>query len=298
MSVLIPTVRAENSEIWISFNPDLEDDYIYQDFVVSPPTDSMVIKVNWNDNPWFPDVLKQEMEDLKTKDFSAYENVWEGKCKAAVDGAIFATELRIAGEEHRITTVKPVAGVPVNTYWDLGMSDHTAIWFIQTVGMEYRVIAYYQASGQKLPHYIEKLIEYGYNYGDHFLPHDATHDQIAAQSTIKQQMLTAIKNNPKLGSSVQIVPRVAKKALGIEAARNIFGQCVFDKEKTKDGMQCLRHYAYDKDPETNRTSKEPKHDDWSHGADAFLQFAQHYKKPLVKPKQTSFMRGSGSWLAG
>lgn len=295
MSVLIPTVRADSSEIWISFNPDLEDDYIYQDFVVSPPTDSMVIKVNWYDNPWFPDVLKQEMEDLKVKDFSAYENVWEGKCKAAVDGAIFANELRIAGEEHRITTVKPVAGVPVNTYWDLGMSDHTAIWFIQTVGMEYRVIAYYQASGQKMPHYIEKLLEYGYNYGDHFLPHDATHDQIAAQSTIKQQMLTAIRNNPKLGSSVQIVPRVAKKALGIEAARNIFGQCVFDKEKTKDGMQCLRHYAYDKDPETNRTSKEPKHDDWSHGADAFLQFAQHYKKPLVKQKTQSYTQPTSFW---
>lgn len=281
MSVLIPTIRAPKSEIWLSFNPDLEDDPIYQDFVVTPPDNSIVVKIGWQDNPWFPEVLRQEMLGLKKRDYQQYLNVWEGQCKQAVDGAIFANELRLAAEQQRITRVPIAAGIPIQTFWDLGQSDNTAIWFIQIVGMEYRIIDYYQNSGFKMPHYIEVLAERGYKYDEHCLPHDAEHDQLAAQSTIKQQLLTAIQSNPALGKTVRIVPRIPKKALGIDAARSIFGQCLFDREKTQDGMQCLRHYAYAKDPETGRVSKQPKHDMWSHGSDAFLCFAQHFKRNAV-----------------
>lgn len=286
MKVLIPTVREDNSEIWLSFNPELEDDDIYQDFVLDPPSNAIVVKIGWQDNPWFPDVLRLEKDDLKRKNEAEYLNVWEGHCKQSVDGAIFANELRIAAEEHRITRVSPQAGVPVNTFWDLGQSDNTAIWFVQIVGMEYRIVDYYQASGHKMPHYIEELTKRPYLYGEHCLPHDADYEQQAASSSIKQQLLKAVQNNEALGKSVRVVPRIAKKALGIDAARTIFGQCLFDKEKTADGLQCLRHYAYANDPETGRVSKEPKHDIWSHGSDAFLCFAQHFKKPVIRPKQT------------
>lgn len=286
MKVLIPTVRENGSEIWLSFNPELEDDDVYQNFVVAPPTDSIVIKIGWQDNPWFPDVLRQEKDDLKRRNEAEYLNVWEGQCKEAVDGAIFANEIRKASEEHRITRVPTQAGIPVHTFWDLGQSDNTAIWFVQIVGMEYRLIDYYQSSGVKMAHYIEVLAERGYKYGEHCLPHDAEHEQLAARSTIKQQLTQAVQNNPSLGQSVRIVPRIAKKALGIDAARMIFAQCLFNKEKTADGLQCLRHYAYAKDAETGKTSKEPKHNDWSHGSDAFLCFAQHFKKPVIRPKQT------------
>lgn len=286
MKVLIPTVRELGSEIWLSFNPELEDDDVYQNFVADPPPDSTVIKIGWQDNPWFPDVLKLEKDHLRKKDYQEYLHVWEGQCKQAVEGAIFANELRKAAEEHRITKVPLQAGVPVQTFWDLGQSDNTAIWFVQIVGMEFRVVDYYQASGHKMPHYIEVLAERGYNYDEHCLPHDADHEQLAAQSTIKQQLLTVIESNQRLGKTVRIVPRIAKKALGIDASRSIFDQCVFDKEKCVDGLQCLRHYAFANDSETGRVSKEPKHDIWSHGADAFLCFAQHYKRPQsakIKP---------------
>ena len=285
MKVLIPTVRENGSEIWLSFNPELEDDDVYQDFVIDPPSDSIVVKIGWQDNPWFPEVLCKEKDELRKKNYPEYEHVWEGKPKQAVEGAIFANELRKAAEEQRLTKVPIVAGVPVQTFWDLGQSDNTAIWFVQIIGMEYRVIDYYQASGHKMPHYIEILAEKAYKYEEHCLPHDAEHDQLAAKSTIKQQLLQAVQANPKLGSTVRIVPRIAKKALGIDAARSIFEQCVFDKEKTADGLQCLRHYCYARDEETGRISKEPKHDIWSHGADAFLCFAQHFKKPAsgIKP---------------
>lgn len=285
MKVLIPTVREDNSEIWLSFNPELEDDDVYQNFVLDPPSNAIVVKIGWQDNPWFPEVLRNEKDELKRKNPVEYEHVWEGHCKQAVDGAIFANELRIAAEEHRITCVKPQAGVPVNTFWDLGESDNTAIWFIQIVGLEYRIIDYYQNNGQKMPHYIEKLADRKYLYGEHVLPHDADYEQQAAASSIKQQLLKAVQNNPALGKSVRVVPRITRKTLGIDAARSIFGQCLFDKQKTTDGLQCLRRYAFAKNIDDGKTSKEPKHDDWSHGADAFLCFAQHFKRQVIRPQQ-------------
>lgn len=281
IKILARTVREPESEIWLSFNPDLEDDPIYQEFVVDPPADSIVVKVNYYDNPFFPDVLRKDMEDDKRRSQAEYEHVWLGKCKQAVDGSIFAEELRKASEEHRITKVPVQPGVPVQTFWDLGQSDNTAIWFVQIVGLEFRLVDYYQASGHKMAHYIETLADRKYTYDEHCLPHDAEHEQLAAKDTIKQQLLNALRDNPALGKTVRIVPRIPKKALAIDAARLIFGQCLFDKEKTADGLQCLRHSAFAKDPETGRISKEPKHDIWSHGADAFMGFAQHYKRPTT-----------------
>lgn len=286
IKTLALTVRAPNSEVWLSFNPDLEDDTVYQEYVVSPPDDSIVVKINYDDNPFFPDVLRKEMESDKRRNYEKYLNVWEGQCKKSVDGAIFADEIAKASEEQRLTRVPVQAGIPIHTFWDLGQSDYTAIWFVQIVGMEFRLVDYYQASGVKMSHYIEVLAERGYKYGEHCLPHDAEHEQLAAQSTIKQQLTNALRDNPKLGDLVRVVPRIPKKALGIDAARSIFGQCVFDKDKTKDGLQCLRHYAYANDPDTGKVSKEPKHDIWSHGSDAFLCFAQHFKRSSNKQVKT------------
>lgn len=282
-NVLIPTIRKESSEIWISFNPDLEDDPTYQRFIIHPPEESVVIKVNYDGNPWFPDVLDMERRELKNRAPVAYEHVWLGKCKQAIEGAIFAREINQAQEEQRITRVPVQSGIPVQTFWDLGHSDNTAIWFCQLVGMEYRLIDYYQASAHKMPHYIEVLAKRGYMYGNHHLPHDADYDQLAASSTIRQQMQDAIRDNSALGKTVIVVPRIPKKALAIDAARNIFERCVFDSVKTADGLHCLRRYRYAINQDTGKISKEPQHDQWSHGADAFMQLAQH-AKPAGKKK--------------
>lgn len=291
-NVLIPTIRKEGSEIWVSYNPDLEDDPTHQRFVMNKPGNSRSVKMTWRDNPWFPEVLKQEMEDLKARDYKAYLNVWEGECRQAVEGAIFADELQKAAEENRITRVAPEGGRPVMTFWDLGESDYTAIWFVQIVGMEYRLIDYYQANGRKMGHYIDELAKRGYLYGYHYLPHDATHEQLAAQSTIESQLKTAIKDNPRLGEGVKVIPRIPKKGLAIDAARGIFDRCVFDKEKTADGLQCLRHFRYATDPETGKIGKEPMHDIWSHGADAFLAVGQH-AKPTAPDKP---IRPNTAWV--
>ena len=155
--VLIPTIRKENSEIWASFNPELESDDTYVRFVLHPPKNAIVQKISWRDNPWFPQTLKQEMLDLKARDRDAYLHVWEGECRKSLEGAVYADELRDCAEEGRVTHVPHHASSAVNLYWDLGRSDSTAIIFEQYVGMQRRIIDFYENRLKSLDHYIHVL---------------------------------------------------------------------------------------------------------------------------------------------
>jgi hypothetical protein len=91
--VLIPTIRRPGSEIWVTFNPDLAEDDVWQRFVVWPLPGSLVQRVNWSGNPWFPAELRAEKEHLKARDLEAYENVWEGRCRSHVTGALWSKEI-------------------------------------------------------------------------------------------------------------------------------------------------------------------------------------------------------------
>ena len=163
-NVLIPTIRKELSEIWITFNPELEQDETYQRFVVNPPEHAVVQRINWNDNPWFPETLRLEKDALKNRDPAAYNNVWEGLCRLTVDGAIFANEMNMAELQGRITTVPYDATKPVHAVFDLGWADHTAIWFVQFIGMETRLIRYLQDTQKTISHYLQELQKLGYVY--------------------------------------------------------------------------------------------------------------------------------------
>lgn len=288
--ILIPTIRKDGSEIWVSFNPELETDETYKRFVKTPPPGAVVKKITWRDNPWFPEVLRKEMEHLKATDYDSYLTVWEGHCRQTLDGAIYANEIRNATSENRITKVPWEPKKPVHTFWDLGKSDNTAIWFAQVVGFEFRVIDYYQSRGQNLTHYVKTLREKPYAYGDMWLPHDAKHDLLASELTIEQQMQAH-------GFKVHIAPQNSV-ATGIEAARSVFPKCWFDAEKTADGLQCLRHYRYEQKPDGMSYTKAPKHDWSSHGADAFRYLAVSLTEPQApaKPPPVPTFRGANSWM--
>lgn len=274
---LIPTIRKDNSEIWVSFNPELEEDDTYQRFVIHPPTNSTVIDISWADNPWFPEILKQEMEDLKLRNYDAYLNVWEGKCKQMLEGAIYAEEMRQAMLEKRITKIPLVPNKPVNTYWDLGHADFTAIWFVQSIGHEFRLIDYYQNQFKKIPHYLQVLQEKPYIYKSHILPHDARYETLNAERTTERQIKDAYPN-----ASVTVLPNLGIKD-GIDAARSIFNQCWFDEDKCSDGLQALRRYAYERDT-NGKWGRNPAHNEYSHGADAFRYMAISIKgEPKEKP---------------
>ena len=81
-NILIPTIRKAGSEIWADFNPDQEDDYVYDRFVLHSDPDAIVIEVNWRDNPWFPQILETERLKLKAINDDLYQHVWEGKCRS------------------------------------------------------------------------------------------------------------------------------------------------------------------------------------------------------------------------
>lgn len=262
---LIPTIRKDGSEIWISFNPELETDETYRRFVVNPPAGAIVRRVNWSDNPWFPQVLRAEMEDLKARDYDAYQNIWEGHCRQTLDGAIYAREIREATAAGRICRVPYDRAKAVQTFWDLGRADMTSIWFVQQVGFEYRLIDFYQNRGHDLSHYLRELQARPYVYGTDWLPHDAQAALLGAPRTIEQQMLDA-------GRRVQIVPRLSV-ADGINAARTLFPNCWFDSDKCADGLNALRRYRYGINPQTGQWTAEPLHDDASHAADALRYFA-------------------------
>lgn len=286
---LIPTIRKEHSEIWVTFNPELESDETYQRFVVNPPPDARVVMMTWRDNPWFPRVLRQEKATLQARDPDAYLTVWEGKCRVALAGAIYANEIRDATAAGRIMRVPYDPAHKVKTYWDLGRADMTAIWFVQSIGFEHRMIDYYENTGHSLEHYLKELQGRQYVYGEDFLPHDADSKQLVADKTIRQQAAA-------IGRSVRIVPEIGV-ANGINAARTVFNRCWFDEGKTADGLQALRHYQYKVDPNTGQRGKEPLHNWASHGADAFRYFAVASTEPeRVKKERVKQFRRAG-WQA-
>jgi len=284
--LLIPTIRKEGSEIWVSFNPELDTDETFRRFVVNPPPGAMVVKINWIDNPWFPEVLRVEKDHLKASDEDAYLTVWEGHCKAVVEGAIYANEIKRATQDNRFTRVPVDALRPVQTFWDLGRRDKTAIWFAQQIGFEYRLIDYYENRGQALAHYLKELKSKPYVYGETWLPHDAEHDLLASELTIEQQVKAH-------GFDVRITPNI-RVVDGIEAARSVFSKCYFDQDRCADGITNLRRYRYDVNPDTGLYSKTPLHDEASHGADAFRYFAVAMQE--ADEKRTSDTPVSVGWM--
>lgn len=287
-NVLIPTIRKEGSEIWVSFNPELETDETYQRFVSKPPEDCITMRVNWSDNPWFPETLRLEKDALKARDEHAYNQVWEGMCRQTVDGAIFAKEMQQAEKEGRITKVPYDATKPVHAVFDLGWSDSTAIWFLQFVGMETRLIRYIEDSQKTMTHYLAQLQTFGYVYDTIWLPHDAENQTLAAAGRSINDIVRSA------GYKTVILPKVPVLD-SINAARTILPNCWFDRENAADGLACLRHYRYEVDVDTGQFSRKPLHDHYSHGADAFRYIALMIKEPAKRKTQAATAM-AGSWM--
>ena len=288
-NILIPTIRKEASEIWITFNPELETDETYQRFVVSPPENSKIAKINWSDNPWFPDTLKLEKDALFNRDREAYNTVWEGICRQTVDGAIFAKEMTIADLDGRITNVPYDPIKPVHAVFDLGWADATAIWFVQFISQEVRLIRYYENNQQTIAHYLAKIQEYGYVIDTLWLPHDAGNKTLSSNGRSIEEIVRAAGYNTRVIERTPIVD-------SINAARMMFNKCWFDRNNTHDGLQCLRHYRYDVDPDTKQFSQKPLHDNYSHGADAFRYIGLMVNEPRKAPKQQKTYQLPSSWM--
>jgi len=262
---LIPTMRKKGSEIWVSFNPNDEMDDTYQRFVENPPPEAFVQKVNWDSNPWFPEELEKERLYLKGKNIDLYNHVWEGEVLSNRDGAYFAKFI----QDDQIMDFAVEPNIPVDTYWDLGISDSTAIWLVQQVGREIRVVDCYENQGEGLQFYINWLHDWRTKHqavlGQHYAPHDI---QVRELGSGKSRLETA----RKLGINFRVVPKLTIED-GIHAVRAILPKCYFNKTNCKTGLQALRRYRKEFDEKKGVYKPHPLHDWSSHYADAFRYFA-------------------------
>lgn len=280
-------------EIWLSFNPELDTDEVYKRFIIKKdlyapdfiPNEktgeleryAFVVKVGWQDNKWFPADMKRDMLLAKQADESEWLYVWEGHTKQTLDGAIYAKEIKKVLTDGRRGRVPYDTSKPVYCFWDLGHADHTSIWFVQRVGMYYNMIHFYQCRMEKVPHYTKYMKDLGYSYGKIYLPHDGDNETLAARS-VSKQVRDAFPGIP-----VAIVPKVAKKEMGIRAARLVFDFCNFDEDETSEGWQSLCRYQYQVN-EDGQYSTSPLHNEYSDGADAFQTFALSLKSETAATK--------------
>lgn len=199
-----------------------------------------------------------------------FEQEFECSFDAAVKGSIFGpklAEMRAAGH---VKSGLYNPALPVHTGWDLGYDDATAIWFCQLVGMEVRVVDYYEMSGAGLDHYADVLERKAYRYGKHYLPHDVEVTELGTNKS-RASVLRG------MGVRVTTVGR-SNKEDAIAAARQLIPRCYWDSERTTDGYDKLALYQRDYDPRQQVFRLKPKHNWASHSADAFQTLALGLKK--------------------
>lgn len=277
IDVLIPTVRKEGSALIWTWNPEYEHDPVERLFrgPAGPPPRSIVRRVTWQENPWFPDELKQAMEHMYASDPDRADHIYGGEYVKAVEGAYFAQQLRAAREQGRFLPLAIDPNFMVRAYWDLGRNDATAIWVVQFVGERINVIDYCEGVGQAPGYYFNWLRANAYDNCLCVLPHDgaAIHPDNPVAMSYEMQARAA-------GFQVRVVRNQGPGAAmqRIDAARRLFARIHFDDDKTRPGVRALGHY-HEKRHEERNVGLGPEHDWSSHGADAFGLMCIDYKAP-------------------
>lgn len=232
-------------------------------------------------------IISQEELQSAKRSMTADEFDQEFECsfEASVKGAIYAEELRRAKASNRIRRIAYDRMALVDTFWDLGVGDATAIWFAQTVGSEIRLIDYYENSGVGLDHYASVLKQRGYSYSRHVAPHDIEVRELSSGKSRKEVAQT-------LGINFEVAPKLSLED-GINASRLMFDRCWFDEEKTVQGREALMNYRWDYNQRIDEYKPVPVHDWASHGADAFRMLAVSVRRSEVKPKAIAYPKKTG-----
>lgn len=262
--ILIPTIRKPGSEIWITFNPELDTDETYTRFVLQPPEDALVVTCNWSDNPWFSEELEKERRAWLKRDPEGYKTVWEGKCRPAVEGAIYSAEIGALQADGRLCNAPYDPLLKVHTVWDLGWNDSMSILMAQRSGSgELRIIDYIEDSHRTLDSYVADLQQLKYQWGTDFIPHDGrSKDFKSGKST--EEMLQA------MGRTVTVLGRDDIEE-GIRSARMMFPRCWVDHKATAL-INRLKRYRRTQNASTMEFGA-PLHDENSHGADCWRYLA-------------------------
>jgi phage terminase large subunit len=273
-NILIPTIRKEGSEIWVTFNPELDTDETYVRFVENTPPDCLSIEMNWRDNPWFNGVLNAERLHAKgTMTKEDYDNTWEGKCRSAVVGAIYSQEVGEMYADGRVCLLPHDAKLKTHVILDLGWNDSLFVILAQRHLSSVRVIETLETDHKTYSWLSTELRTRRFNWGTLFLPHDGAHGNAQTGLSARQQFRD-------MGWKTAMVPNVPVET-GIRLARQVATRVYLDKEKAcgnkprpSDGVvigslgECLKRYRRHVNSKTDEAGT-PVHDRWSHGADGY-----------------------------
>jgi phage terminase large subunit len=254
--ILEPTIRADGSEIIVSFNPELDTDFVYKEFVLGNVPGALVTKIGWEDNPWRSKVLDARREQMKRDDPDEYEHVYGGACRPAVEGAIYYKEVSSLRQTGRLCNVPYDPMLKVHVVTDLGFNDYMSLILVQRVASEIRVIRYIEDRQRYIPSYSQELRDLKLNYGKLYLPHDGKAKHVTGSSAEEQFRA--------LGWDVEIVPDIGLEQ-GIRKLREVFGRIYVDKSNASELVNRLGRYRRRVNSEGQAST--PMHDDESHGAD-------------------------------
>jgi phage terminase large subunit len=264
---------------------------------LDPPAESKFVELNWRDNPWFPSTLNKKRLADKEKRPDQYDHIWEGDFVSVVEGAYFAKALTEAKAQGRIGNVARDPLMTVRAVWDIGgtgaKADACAIWIVQFVGREIRVLDYYEARGQELSAHVMWLREKGYAKALCILPHDGkTHDRVYSvsyESALKEAEFDVV-----------VVPNQGAGAanMRIESARRMFPSIWFNAGTTEAGRDALGWYHEKRSDDDRNIGLGPDHDWSSHGADAFGLMCVVYEEPQTNtPRIETKPPSVGNWMA-
>jgi len=276
--VLIPTVREEGSEIWLTWNPKLKASATNKRFYNATDADVKIVELNWRDNPWFPGVLEKERQrDLRDRP-EQYEHIWEGAFATAATGAYYASNLLEAKRTGRIKPILADPLLPLFSYHDIGgkgaKADNYVIWITQRVGPYIYVLDHYNAQGQPLSAHVQWMRDRGHERAHIILPHDGAYDGGPAETWENAWRKANFEN-------VRVIPNQGAGAAmyRIEQSRRHFGRVIFNESTTEDGRIMLGLYAPKISEETG-ADRGPNHD-YSHDADAFGLMMCDYREPKI-----------------
>jgi len=225
--VLIPTIRKEGSEIWVSLNPELETDDTYQRFVVNPPEGCRGVEINYRDNPWHNDLQEAKRLHCKINDPDLYDHIWEGKPLPAVEGAIYYRQIMEMEAQKRNCNVPYDPMLKVHAILDLGWNDSLSCGLVQKGVSDVRIIESLECHQTPLDIFSSELKTRPYNWGKVWLPHDGFSKSLNSGGRSSYDILTA------LGWNCATEEEIIKMSIeeGIRAVRLMFSRLYFDKTK-------------------------------------------------------------------
>lgn len=272
LGYLLPIVTENKGFMWFNFTPR-GNNHAKELYLTAKKRNWFVSFLTANDTGV---MSKEELEETKTEYLAMYGDTrlfnQEFMCSfdEPIIGSYYGDAIAQAKEQGRVTKVPHLVELPTYTYWDLGLGDATAIWFVQFKGDEVHLIDYHEENSKGLDHYVKIIQNKPYVYGDHYAPHDI---KIREYGSGKSRIETA----RSLGINFKIAPKLQIED-GINAARVLLSRCWFDEEKCKVGLECLINYRRKYNEETRSYDNRPLHDWSSNGADAFRYLAVAAKK--------------------